>query len=154
MTMTRPPETRIRRASPEEWPQVATALIAARRAAVPSVPPPVHSDEQMTLWVRDVLMVTQEVWVADSAGRIVAVMALSDGWIDQLYVDAAWTGRGIGSALVQHAKEGSAGCLDLWTFVSNAGAQRFYERHGFREVARTEGDNEEGEPDIRYRWCP
>jgi ribosomal protein S18 acetylase RimI-like enzyme len=99
-------------------------------------------------------MATGHVWVADSAGRIVAVMALSDGWIDQLYVLAEWTGRSIGSALVDHAKAMAGDCLDLWTFASNTGAQRFYERHGFIEVARTDGDNEEGEPDIRYRWCP
>lgn len=30
----------------------------------------------------------------------------------------------------------------------------FYERHGFVEVRRTPGDNEEGEPDILYRWQP
>jgi GNAT superfamily N-acetyltransferase len=146
--------TRIRRASAEEWPAVAAALIAARRAAIPFVPPPVHSDQEATLWVRDMLMGTRRVWVVDSDGRIVAVMALADGWIDQLYVVPGWTGRGIGSALVDHAKALAAGCLDLWTFVSNTGAQRFYERHGFVEVARTDGDNDEGEPDIRYRWCP
>jgi hypothetical protein len=31
-----------------------------------------------------------------------------------------------------------------------AGAQCFYERHGFVETRRTEGDNEEGAPDILY----
>jgi GNAT superfamily N-acetyltransferase len=108
----------------------------------------------VTHWVRDVLMGTRHVWVVDCDGRIVAVMALSDGWVDQLYVDAGWTGCGIGSALIDQAKAVSTGCLDLWTFASNTGAQRFYERHGFVEVARTDGDNEEGEPDIRYRWCP
>ncbi len=29
---------------------------------------------------------------------------------------------------------------------------RFYEAHGFVEVDRTEGDNEEGQPDILYCW--
>jgi GNAT superfamily N-acetyltransferase len=133
---------------------VAATLIAARRAAFPAVPPSVHSDEEVTAWVRDVLMLTREVWVADSGQAILAVMALSNGGIDQLYVDAAWTRCGIGSVLVDHAKATSTGCIDLWTFASNAGAQRFYERHGFVEIARTDGDNEEGEPDIRYRWCP
>ena len=44
--------------------------------------------------------------------------------------------------------------LDLWAFRSNTGARRFYERHGFVAVAFTEGDNEEGEPDVRYHWSP
>jgi len=43
--------------------------------------------------------------------------------------------------------------LRLWTFASNAGAQRFYERHGFVETRRTDGrDNEEGAPDVLYIW--
>jgi len=43
--------------------------------------------------------------------------------------------------------------LQLWTFASNAGAQRFYDRHGFVETRRTDGrDNEEGLPDILYVW--
>jgi GNAT superfamily N-acetyltransferase len=45
-----------------------------------------------------------------------------------------------------------AECLRLWTFESNLGAQRFYERHGFRPIERTAGDNEEGAPDILYIW--
>jgi hypothetical protein len=42
-----------------------------------------------------------------------------------------------------------------WTFVSNEGAQRFYRRHGFHEVERTDGTrNEEGAPDILFAWSP
>jgi ribosomal protein S18 acetylase RimI-like enzyme len=37
--------------------------------------------------------------------------------------------------------------IQLWTFASNAGAQRFYERHGFVETRRTDG---RGAPDILY----
>ncbi len=38
-------------------------------------------------------------------------------------------------------------------FDSNAGAQRFYARHGFGEVRRTDGsDNEEREPDVEMAW--
>ena len=29
---------------------------------------------------------------------------------------------------------------------------RFYERHGFTAVEWTDGDNEEGEPDVRMVW--
>lgn len=32
------------------------------------------------------------------------------------------------------------------------GARRFYERHGFVVVDATEGDNEEGAPDVCYQW--
>ena len=39
-------------------------------------------------------------------------------------------------------------------FQKNEGARRFYERHGFTAVEWTDGDNEEGAPDVRYRWTP
>ncbi len=43
--------------------------------------------------------------------------------------------------------------LQLWTFASNVRAQRFYERHGFVVVERTDGSgNEEKAPGLRYRW--
>ena len=38
----------------------------------------------------------------------------------------------------------------LWAFRVNTPALRFYERHGFVEVTRTDGSrNEENEPDVR-----
>ena len=33
-------------------------------------------------------------------------------------------------------------------------ARRFYERHGFVVVGGTDGDNEEGAPDLRLEWQP
>jgi GNAT superfamily N-acetyltransferase len=78
-------------------------------------------------------------------------MALHGEWLEHLYVDPARTGRGLGSRLVDLAKQRRA-ALDLWTFQANLGARNFYERHGFLVVATTEGDNEEGAPDVRYHW--
>jgi GNAT superfamily N-acetyltransferase len=67
-------------------------------------------------------------------------------------VDPPHTGHGLGSWLVEYAKAEHPGHLDLWTFQANAGARRFYERHGFVAVETTDGDNEEGAPDVRYCW--
>lgn len=142
----------VRRALPSEAELAASVLIASRRAAVPAIPPPIHPDAEVLVWFREVVMPTHDVWVAGTGSTIVGVMVRSDGWIDHLYVAPDSTDRGIGSALVLRAKTESHGSLDLWTFASNMAAQRFYERHGFLEVGRTDGDNEEGEPDIRYRW--
>ncbi len=58
----------------------------------------------------------------------------------------------LGSRLVAVAKAAASGSLDLWTIQASTGARRFYERHGLVAVATTDGDNEEGEPDVRYRW--
>ncbi|NRB33682.1 MAG: GNAT family N-acetyltransferase [Rhodobacteraceae bacterium] len=61
-------------------------------------------------------------------------------------------GQGLGQRLLQDAQAASQR-LTLWTFQANHGAQRFYLRHGFVEIARSDGqDNDEGLPDIRYQW--
>lgn len=81
------------------------------------------------------------------------MMSLENGWIDQLYVDPEWSGQGIGSSLIRLAKERYPNELAVWTFESNIGARRFYERHGFHEAERTDGrDNEENTPALRYLW--
>ena len=93
--------------------------------------------------------------MAEVADAIVGIMALNDDWIEQLYVAPAHTSRGIGSELVAIAQRRRPHGLQLWTFESNVRAQRFYERHGFVAVERTNGTgNEENEPDVRYRWSP
>jgi len=99
---------------------------------------------------------TREVWVATSFDeRVVALMALTADMLDQLYVAPGWTRRGIGSRLVSLAKVRRPGGLDLYTFQVNTEARRFYERHGFTEVASGDGSgNEEGQPDVRYAWRP
>ena len=50
------------------------------------------------------------------------------------------------------AKERFPGGMQLWAFRSNTAAIRFYERHGFRQVRWTDGDNDEGEPDVLMEW--
>jgi GNAT superfamily N-acetyltransferase len=94
------------------------------------------------------------VWLAESPeSGLAGVLVLEEDWLDQLYVEPGLTGRGIGAALLAFAQDRRPGGLRLWTFVSNTGAQRFYERHGFREAERTDGsDNEERSPDILYVW--
>jgi GNAT superfamily N-acetyltransferase len=75
-----------------------------------------------------------------------------NGWLAHLYVEPEWTGRGLGSRLVNLAKELHPNGLDLWTFQSNVGARHFYERHGFAALETTDGANEEGAPDVHYHW--
>ena len=76
-------------------------------------------------------------------------------FLDQLYLAPEWTGRGIGSRLVELAKQRRPAGLDLFTFQVNDGARRFYERHGFTAIWFGDGsENEEGQPDLRYAWRP
>lgn len=88
-------------------------------------------------------------------GSAVGLMVLDGGDLDQLYLDPAWQGHGIGGRLVDLAKQYRPAGLGLWTFQVNEPARRFYERHGFVAAECTDGHrNEEHEPDIRYVWRP
>ena len=116
--------------------------------------PLAHTDDEVRGWLAGIVA-GGGTWVAEAGPRVVAMMVLAEGWIEQLYVDPGWLGRGIGSRLMALAKERQPGGLQLYTFQVNDRARRFYERHGF--VAAWFGDgsaNEERQPDVRYEWRP
>ena len=95
----------------------------------------------------------RETWVIEDGARIVAFAATSTGWLDHLYVDPASQGAGFGSMLLEQIKRLQPEGLHLWVFQENAGARRFYERHGFRLENLTDGSgNMERRPDALYRW--
>ena len=147
-------EVLLRPAVPSDAGSVAEVWLRSFGEALPTVRR-AHSDEEVRGWVRDVLVPRHDTWVAEVGGALVGVLALSEGWLDQLYVDPAWRGRGIGDRFVALARRRQPAGLQLWTFQVNEPAQRFYERHGFVAVERTDGaGNEEREPDVRYVWRP
>jgi GNAT superfamily N-acetyltransferase len=144
----------IRRGTRDDALPAAELWLRARNAAAGAIPPPVHGDDEVRDWFASHVAHETELWVAvDNAGTLVGLLVLDGQWLDQLYVEPATIGRGVGAGLVQVAKRARPNGLRLWTFASNTGAQRFYERHGFVEAKRTDGrDNEEGAPDILYVW--
>lgn len=116
--------------------------------------PPAHTDAEVREWVRSGLLPRTETWVVEADGAVVAFMSLRGEGVEQLYVRQPWTGRGIGSRLLARAQERRSEGLELWTFQVNAGARRFYERHGFVVAEMTDGAaNEERQPDVRYVWA-
>jgi GNAT superfamily N-acetyltransferase len=144
---------RVRRAGRHEAGTAAEILLRSRRASVPAIPPLVHAEDDAKEHFSEIIRQSADVWVVEADDAIAGVMVLNGNWVDQLYIDPDWTGQGLGSALIERAKTERPEGLELWTFESNVGAQRFYERHGFIAVGRTSGDNEEGAPDIHYRWA-
>jgi GNAT superfamily N-acetyltransferase len=144
----------LRPAVPSDAAAVADVWLRSFDAALPTVRR-AHTDEEVRGWIRDVLLPSHDSWVAEADGAVVGVLALSAGWLDQLYLDPGWCGRGIGGRFVELAKRRQPSGLQLWTFQVNETARRFYERHGFLAVESTDGSgNEEGEPDVRYVWRP
>ena len=118
----------------------------------------VHAESEVRRWMADEVIGHADVTVAEIDGVLVAMMAIEHGrvgtgWIEQLYLDPAWVGRGLGQQFIDRAKQRCPAGLQLWTFQENAAARRFYERQGFAAVEFTDGaGNEERSPDVRYTW--
>ncbi len=140
----------LRAATSADADEVAELCRRTRQTALPFLPD-LHTLAEDRVYFRDVVFAGDEVRVAERDGRLLGVIAFGNGWVSQLYVDPAEHGHGIGSALLRLAME-SQPELQLWTFQKNAGALRFYERHGFALVRTTDGDNEEREPDALLAW--
>lgn len=145
----------LRRAAPADARATADVWLRSFAAALPTVVRP-RSDDEVRAHIRDVVIPLRETWVAEAEdGAIVGMMVLDGDLLSQLYLAPAHRGRGLGDRFVALAKERAPGGLTLWTFQVNGPAHRFYERHGFVAVERTDGrDNEEREPDVRYVWQP
>ncbi|MFF7780128.1 GNAT family N-acetyltransferase [Streptomyces tanashiensis] len=144
----------VRRAVASDAAAVAEVWLRSFDAALPSVRR-AHTDDQVRSWFREVVVPGQETWVATVEGAAVGMVVLDGEELDQLYLDPAWQGQGIGGRLVDLAKRRRPAGLALWTFQVNESARRFYERHGFVAGESTDGHrNEEREPDIRYVWRP
>ncbi|SDA52228.1 Acetyltransferase (GNAT) family protein [Mesorhizobium qingshengii] len=130
----------------------AGAVAKIMRAALGSFDwmPVVHTPAEDFAFIHDVVLPRQQVTVAEAGKEIVGFIAVSGDWVEQLYLDPAWTRRGIGSRLLMDATT-ALPVVKLHCFQPNTGARRFYERHGFVAVSFGDGtSNEEGLPDILY----
>jgi GNAT superfamily N-acetyltransferase len=146
----------IRRATAHDGAALGDVWLSSWRATFDF--PPSHPDADVRRWLREELLPAHETWVAVDPGageRVVALMALSDATVEQLYVVPDWIGKGVGRRLITLAKERRPDGLELYCFAVNAVARRFYERNGFSPAAFGDGSgNEEGQPDVLYRWTP
>ena len=148
----------LRRAIPEDADTLAAILRAAMRGAMPGLPE-LHTPEKDRWFLREVVLPNEEVWVAEVDERPVGFAALGsrDGedYLQHIYVAPEHQGCGLGTQLLDRAKERRPSGFRLWVFQKNDGARRFYERHGLRLVELTDGiGNEEKEPDALYEWMP
>ena len=64
-------------------------------------------------------------------GVVKGFILVKDGEIKKLFVEPVLQGAGIGAKLLEYAVE-HMGAQTLWALEKNAGAIRFYRRHGFR----------------------
>jgi ribosomal protein S18 acetylase RimI-like enzyme len=148
----------LRRARPEDAADLAVILRTALRVTMPALPA-LHSPEKDHHFLRDVVLPNEEVWVAEVDGSPVGFVSLGsrdgDTYLQHIYVAPAYQGRGLGTELIERAKERRPFGFRLWVFQRNDCARHFYEKHGLRVVELTDGSgNDEREPDALYEWVP
>ncbi|MES2583486.1 MAG: GNAT family N-acetyltransferase [Pseudomonadota bacterium] len=144
----------LRAAKPDDASAIADVYLASRTTFL-AYAPLAHSDAEVRQWIRAQLLPAASVTVADIGGEVAGFVATnSDGpllWIDQLYVRPDAVNLGLGGRLLGYALAGVTQAVRLYTFQANAGARRFYERHGFKPLEFTDGQsNEERCPDVLY----
>lgn len=98
------------------------------------------------------ILMNNKVWVVDVEEYPVAFIAMESDFIDHLYIHPDHWRKGIGSALLDHAKAQSSDHLWLFTLQVNSGARAFYERYGFTAEKFGVSPAPESEPDVEYHW--
>jgi GNAT superfamily N-acetyltransferase len=146
----------VRQATADDAQAIADLYTEARVHAVPQMPPAVHTNAEDRAYVaRRMSEPEVTVWVAERDRELLGFATCTPTWLDSLYIRPDLTGLGLGALLLDVVEATHPDGYELWVFVSNVGARRFYERRGLVEVERTDGSgNEEKEPDIRMEWRP
>jgi ribosomal protein S18 acetylase RimI-like enzyme len=111
-----------------------------------------HSPEDDLKFFTETLLKECRVWIAVERKKPVGLLAINGDSVEQIYVDPIEQRRGIGTILLDFAKEKSPARLQLYTHQANTGAKRFYEGRGFHAVQFGVSAAPESEPDVRYEW--
>ncbi len=111
-----------------------------------------HTLEGAREYFKNVVSLENELWVYELDGRPVGFLGINEHFIDRLYVDPAYHRRGIGQALLDHARSLSPHHLWLYTHVANKMARSFYEKNGFVAEKFGVSPPPESEPDVEYHW--
>lgn len=83
--------------------------------------------------IRKVHLPSAETWVFEQDGVVVGFIALIGNEVAAIFVDARYQGRGIGRALMDHARS-IRDFLELLVFKDNVVGRNFYEKYGFHQV--------------------
>ncbi len=89
--------------------------------------------EQERNKIREVYLPNAETWVFEQDGVVVGFISLMGNEVGALFVDPNYHGRGIGRALIDHARS-IRDFLELVVFKDNKLGRDFYEKCGFHQV--------------------
>lgn len=143
----------LRAATLEDARAVADIIVAAR-LTMPYVP---FDEPGARNFFENIAPSLYEFHLAEVEGGPAGVAAIKEGddFLHHLYIHPDFHRQGLGTALLEWAKNRRPGGLQLWCFQENAKARAFYEHHGFVNVEETDGaENMEKTPDVRYEWRP
>ncbi|MCA9805214.1 MAG: GNAT family N-acetyltransferase [Cyanobacteria bacterium HKST-UBA02] len=143
----------IEKAEPGDVEEIARLFKRSRRAKLPYLPE-LHSEAEDIAFFGEHVLPSCQVRVLRQSGtsKMLGFIAFDANMVHHLYLEPDCTGRGLGARLLELAKADSER-LDLYCFQANENAISFYRKHGFREIERGDGrDNEEGVPDLLMRW--
>ena len=138
----------IRKAEPKDISRIAEILVFTKRIKYRSI---FHNDEYSFNELQVVKLVEEygnsqvldNIWVYDD-GIVKGMIHVEGGEIVELYVDYFFWKEGIGSKLVEFAKE-KFDAKFVWTLEKNKDAIHFYESHGFKLNGKRQ--LEEGTPE-------
>ena len=83
--------------------------------------------------IREVYLPKAETWVFEQDGVVVSFISLIENEVGAIFVDSNYQGRGIGRALMDHARS-IRDLLELDVFKDNKVGREFYEKCGFHQV--------------------
>jgi GNAT superfamily N-acetyltransferase len=108
---------RIRPAGGEDADPIARLFLASK--ATLTFLPNIHTDEETFFFIANIVLRDQDVLVAETNGEISGFIAMHGDMVEHLYVRPDLLRRGIGSALLQVAKERLPSGFRLWVFLQN-----------------------------------
>ena len=92
-----------------------------------------------------------ELLAAERDGALLGMLALKGNALEQLFVDPAAHGGGVGVAMLDRVKALRPLGFRFHTHRDNGRARRFYEREGCRLVS-LDAHPRDGYPVAHYRW--
>lgn len=99
--------------------------------------------------IAKVYLPAADTWVYVKDGRLVGFISLIGNEVGAIFVDPQDQGKGIGRALMDHARSLHQG-LEVEVFKANHLGRRFYNRYGFMHVGEYVHEGT-GQPMLRLR---
>jgi len=103
-------------------------------------------------WVSQIIP-KHDIAVVEVDGEVLGFITVNPDTseLSQLFTRLAEQGRGVGTALINWAKNRLPGGIFLSTLQLNRHSRDFYEKHGFRETGASINELN-GYPSVRYEW--